>query len=189
VEYRVFKTGDWALAQRTLDFFSNTRMVSNLLEGIIVDGSMFIQSKVKKTFDTGRSEWPPLSKMTLKMKGSSKALQDKGELRNAISLWREGGRANVGIRPGTKGSQGQDLEAIARIHEFGAIIKVTEQMRRWFRAQAAEGKGVSPLRDDTQVIVIPRRALFAPVLMENIPKLKRLALRSAIGRTLKLIGF
>ena len=189
MEYRIVKTGDWGLATRALNFLSNTRMVSNILEGVILDGSMFIRAKLQKAVETGRSEWPPLSKMTLKMKGLSKALQDKGDLVNAVKLWREGAQFNVGIQAGTKGSQGQDLETVARIHEFGAVIKVTEQMRRWFRAQAAEGKGVSPLRDGTQVIIIPRRALFAPVLMENVPKLQRLGIRSALGRTMKLIGF
>lgn len=189
MEYKVIKTGNWGLAERALNFLSNTRVVSNILEGVVHDGALFIRAKLKKAVETGRPEWPPLSKMTMKMKGSSKALQDKGDLTNAVTLWREGINFNVGIRSGEKGSQGQDLETVARIHEFGAVIKVTDQMRRWFRAQAAEGKGVSPLRDDTQVIVIPRRALFAPVLMENVNKLKRLGLRSALGRTVKLIGF
>lgn len=59
------------------------------------------------------------------------------------------------------GIMGGDMAMIARVHEFGARIPVTDKMRRWFAAQGY------PLRKETTHIIIPERSFIRAGFDEN----------------------
>lgn len=58
------------------------------------------------------------------------------------------------IRVGVFGSDDAEMVMIARVHEFGTDIKVTDKMRGWF---AANGY---PLKKNTTKITIPERSFL-----------------------------
>jgi hypothetical protein len=107
--------------------------------------------------ESGRSAWPPLSEVTKMLKGGNISPLQGDDFKNAIQIQRGKDRAIIGILI-PKGPKGQDMEMIARVIEGGAVIPVTEAMRRWFAA-----KGF-PLRRTTAAIMIPERPLFSPTM-------------------------
>lgn len=66
------------------------------------------------------------------------------------------------IRVGVFGSDDDEVVMIARVHEFGADIKVTDKMRGWF---AANGY---PLKKSTTSITIPERSFLRSGYDENV---------------------
>lgn len=115
--------------------------------------AIWLHQRLLDTIDSGRSEWPPLSKVTEWLKGSNVALIDSGDFRKAIQYEINGKVASIGIL-NPVGDHGQDMELIARVIEGGAVIPVTEKMRGWFAA-----KGF-PLKSTTVAIHVPARSVF-----------------------------
>lgn len=68
---------------------------------------------------------------------------------------------NLGKRKIRVGLMGGDMAEIGAVHEFGARIRVTPKMRKWFAAQGF------PLRKDTTHIVIPERSFIRAGFDEN----------------------
>lgn len=89
----------------------------------------------------------PLAASTIAMKGSSKALIDKGDLIASIAtrnlaLARRSIARFVGVHRTALGKDGRNLANIAEIHEFGTkpyTIPVTPKLRAWWAAMAAKG--------------------------------------------------
>ena len=119
----------------------------------------------------------PLSELTLairKMRGfsGSKALIDRGDLRNAINVVFRGGgtSAFIGVPRKARSKQKGRMIDVAKVHEFGAgpfIIPKTEKMRRFIFA-ALKSAGIEPRksggrRSGVVVINIPARPFIRPV--------------------------
>ena len=62
------------------------------------------------------------------------------------------GKVEVGWREDTKYDDGTQVAKVAEINEFGATIKVTDKMRKWFLVQGF------PLNKNTTEIHIPARS-------------------------------
>jgi hypothetical protein len=103
------------------------------------------------------------SPLTAAIKGSDRPLVDTGALAGSVS-----GRAedwdeavitvNRKVRGRSKKSKKTPTSInIAAILYYGATIKVTDAMRRYFFALAGEYEGIHPLNPRTKVIVIPPR--------------------------------
>jgi hypothetical protein len=69
---------------------------------------------------------------------------------------------NSQIKVGFFGELDSDMITIARVHEFGAEIKVTDKMRGWFAANGF------PLKKETTKIVIPERSFLRSGFDENV---------------------
>jgi hypothetical protein len=66
------------------------------------------------------------------------------------------------IKVGVFGSDDSEMVMIARVHEFGTEIKVTNKMRGWFAANGF------PLKKETTTITIPERSFLRSGYDENV---------------------
>jgi len=126
---------------------------------------------------------PANSPLTQALKGSSRTLVDSGTLAGSVhgkaADWDEG---HIGVlrrrRLKKQRGKGQKYTTdIAAILYYGAIVPVTDKMRRFFFALAADPKykgKVMPLSQKTKVIVIPPRryldAALAPAMESKYQK-------------------
>jgi hypothetical protein len=174
------QVGDWDVLMRVLQNLSNSSLNREVTSSTVMAGGKFLVKAYRGTIDTGMGSWPPLSRMTIERKGSAKPLLHKGYFRSAIRTHKRGVNVSVGIREGAITPDGERLDVIAMVQEFGATIPVTKKMRNWFAAQGF------PLRASTNVIVVPRRALFKPVYEQYQPELKQ---AFAIGGWKKILEY
>ena len=92
-------------------------------------------------------------------------IKDTGDMSEIIkNLQKLNGKK---IKVGVFGDDGSDLVMIARVHEYGCEIPVTQKMRAWF---AANGY---PLKKETTVIRIPERSFFRSGYDENIDTISK----------------
>ncbi|MGG3450190.1 hypothetical protein [Domibacillus aminovorans] len=68
---------------------------------------------------------------------------------------------NKKIKVGVFGSDDAEMVTIARVHEYGTKIQVTDKMRAWFAYQGF------PLKKETTEIVIPERSFLRSGYDEN----------------------
>lgn len=92
-------------------------------------------------------------------------IKDTGDLGEVIkNLQKLNGKK---IKVGVFGDDGSDLVMIARVHEYGCEIPVTQKMRAWF---AENGY---PLKKETTVIRIPERSFLRSGYDENIDTISK----------------
>lgn len=92
-------------------------------------------------------------------------IKDTGDMSEIIkNLQKLNGKK---IKVGVFGDDGSDLVMIARVHEYGCEIPVTQKMRAWF---AANGY---PLKKETTVIRIPERSFLRSGYDENIDTISK----------------
>jgi len=108
-----------------------------------------------------RSGWSELSAITKAIKGNDRPLVDTGTFIRAMKAWNEGKAWFAGLPEGATGPGGEDLAVIGAVHEHGATIPVSPEMRAFFAF-----KGF-PLRTDTRFIVVPPRPWFGPAAEET----------------------
>jgi len=121
----------------------------------------------------------PLADSTKRMKKSSKALIDKGDLVRSIKATditgELGGKATawfVGVHRKAYSNDGKELVNIAEVHEFGTKpykIKVTNKMRRFFMAMTIAGKMKGPIPPGKTIINhpgVPARPFIRPTYVE-----------------------
>ena len=143
------------------------RSLAPILRAVLITLTDEIYKTVMGYIEKGRSEWKPLSAVTIALKGSTKLLVDSGDYQKAIQIQRGDESAEVGILV-PHGSRGQDLEQIARVIEGGAAIKVTEKIRKLFATV-----GIF-LRMDTRTLYVPARPVFAPAIEQMEEDLEKL---------------
>jgi hypothetical protein len=122
----------------------------------------------------GGIAFKPLSPITKKLKRSSKALINHGDLMRSVGVDNIGGNsffvgvnrsANGGAKDGGKPAE---LYNLAEIHETGTepfVIEITDKMRRFWWAMYFKKIFKAPLRPSTKVIQhggIPARPFMAP---------------------------
>lgn len=126
---------------------------------------------VIETFNSsGRSagqQWEPNKPSTIRAKGSSKPLIDKGDLRKSLRVHRRGQRgAFIGISSKAVSRDGTRLVDVARVHEFGRIIaiRVTAKMLRFLHAtmpESSSGSGGGGLKVGSILMIrIPERSFL-----------------------------
>lgn len=76
---------------------------------------------------------------------------------------------NLKMRVGIVAPSGDKIYMVARVHEYGIDIPVTDKMRAWFLAQGM------PLRKDTDRIRIPERSYLRTGWDKNEPAFQRRA--------------
>jgi hypothetical protein len=156
----LYKTGQWKLwmklmTSKRFQFKLQTNVRSAMHANVQLG-----RGAVIKGIDSGA--FAANSPFTVKMKGSSKPLVDKGDLRRSIQgkvlSWREG---FIGVLRTGGGANVAEL-----LHE-GGTLKVTPKMRRWFGAQA-NAKGTRPLSPGTTSIRIPGRPFIKDALDKSV---------------------
>jgi len=118
------------------------RREANILRGDIVRG---IRSQAP-----GGDKFLPLSPQTIRRKGSSKALIDRGDLIRSVNVSDfEGGKVIfVGVNRQEQDSEGNMLEDIAATHEYGSGPSASPQIppRPFLRPAFREWLKVGPPR-------------------------------------------
>jgi len=114
--------GDWDKALGRLKNM-NSLMAKNIRVAT-KENAIGLRDEIKRTIRDGRSEWPSLSGITVKVKGSSKPLIGHGDLMNSVTAQSLGSFGFfVGVPRAVKNSEGVEMVNIARVQEFGAKIK------------------------------------------------------------------
>lgn len=180
------KVGQWGQAARILNAYS-TRF------GAVVDQAVkrealryeIAMKEGIKDQAPGGVRFKPISLFTRLRKRSSKALIDRGDLRNSIGTRRITSKAYfAGLHRTAMSRDGESLVNIGAVHEFGADFKqtVTAKQAKFFLAMAMKGMwmpGVPKSKDEVfasipkegDVINIrtPARPFVAPVFEKLSP--------------------
>ena len=101
----------------------------------------------------GGKRFAPLAESTIRMKKSSKALINHGDLLRSvhheqIERAKHSVSYFVGVKRGSKGRDGQELANIAEYHEFGTDpykIPITAKLRAFWMAMYRKGLFAAPL--------------------------------------------
>ena len=170
-------TGDWARTKQVLaraPAIINAASVQSIKKEAHALRAEMIKGITRQA--PGGAQFTPLSELTLairKMRGfsGSKALIDRGDLRNAINvIFRHGGTsAFIGVPRKARSKKKGPMIDVAKVHEFGAgpfIIPKTDKMRRFIFAALKAG-GIKPESNGTRrsgvvVINIPARPFIRP---------------------------
>ena len=70
-----------------------------------------------------------------------KKLIESGSFRASMKVWKEGKDWFAGLYPGSKGSEGQDLEIVGAVHEDGALVPISDPIRKFFAAKGFPLRG------------------------------------------------
>lgn len=173
---KVTKIGDWTRVGQLLAK-APARIQAAVDKAMLQEGQ-FLRTKIveglREQAPGGRA-FAPLAPTTLairKFRGfkGTKALLVHGDLRNAITVVREGDRVLVGVLRTARGRAGQPLVDIARLQEEGSgpiVVKLTAKARAFLHA-AFRHAGLSSPRGGSPsigiaIIRIPPRPFLAPV--------------------------
>jgi hypothetical protein len=189
------RTGDWKQV-RSMMTGIHGKMSIAIQKALLAEGQ-FIRAQMIKGFTTqapGGLRFAPLSPVTLTLRNSSsfsgsKALIRTGTLRGSITVVQEqGGVVFVGVH-----RQSSSRVNIAKVHEFGATIRVTSKMRMWLMAKMNEagqrGFVVGGSSKRTGFIVIPPRPFVRPVFETYVRAGKHHAQQRFQAHIAKGLGF
>ena len=193
----VVRTGDWALARRLLAG-GGARLKGAVASALRQEG----QALRKEVVDGITSQAPggqpikPLAATTLAARqlkgfGGSKALIQRGDLRNSITVVADADEVFVGILRKSRGKGGSSVANVAEIHEFGAgpfVVPMTPKMRRFLFAMLRKA-GVEPSSGGggkgAVVIQIPPR----PFLRPAFEAFKKGVQKRFLGRIARAMGW
>jgi hypothetical protein len=143
--------------------------------------AILAQERMVEGINGGREGWESLTEITKAIKGDARILIDSGSFVNSITIWKKAKRWFAGIPAGAKGEKGQDLQLVGAVHEGGATVPVSDELRRFFAH-----KGF-PLRESTQYLRIPMRPWFAPAMRE-VDQMAKGILNSLADQIIKDLG-
>jgi hypothetical protein len=190
------QTGDWPKVRRMLagaparvQAAAQTalRQEAHLLRKEIIDG---LTSQAP-----GGEPLRPLSPLTiatrqLKGRQGTKALIERGDLRNAISVVIDGDTAFVGVPRKARSKDGKALFDIAQAQEFGTaprVVPITPAMRRFLFAMLRKA-GVKPTGDGTGKGVLVVQVPPRPFLRPAFERFARGAQQRFLSRMAGLLG-
>jgi hypothetical protein len=191
----VRRTGDWKQV-RSLMTGINAKMSIAIQKALLAEGQL-IRGHMVQGFTSqapGGLRFAPLSPVTLTLRGGagfsgSKALIRTGTLRGSITVVQEqGGVVFVGVH-----RRSASRVNIARIHEFGATIRVTNKMRLFLMARmkeaAQKGFAVGGSSKHTGFIVIPPRPFVRPIFEQYVRAGKHHAQQRMQAHVARSLGF
>jgi hypothetical protein len=170
IDIKLTVTGDKDVVKRLNSWKGRLRSVVNA--GLMIEARRLrtlIVTGIRNQAPGGQA-FKPLAETTKDMKGSSKALIDRGDLIRSIgvSTVHYGQAVFVGVNRNARGRDGTDLANLAEIHEFGTspyLIPVTDKLRRFWFAMVAKGVFAAPLKPSTTTLRhpgVPARPFLQP---------------------------
>jgi len=123
----------------------------------------------------GGQAFTPLAPTTLAIRQfrgfhGTKALLVHGDLRNSITVTKDGDRVFVGVLRTARNRSGKSLVDIAALHEHGSrpiVLRLTPKARAFlhaaFRHAGLDGPGSGQPSTGIAVIQVPARPFLAPV--------------------------
>jgi hypothetical protein len=176
----VIRVGDWALASRILA--TGSVRVNRAINQAVLQEAQFFRAQVIagiRDQSPGGQAFKPLSASTLAVRrfkkfNGTKALLNRGDLRNSIRVHRQGaGAAFVGVLRSARNRDGRPLANVAELNEWGSrpiVIQVTPKMRRLLAIMhRREGNssttkgGMASTGVGIIVVQIPARPFIRPV--------------------------
>jgi hypothetical protein len=136
----VRRTGDWALARRLIS------RAPHRLEQAIGTALRQEAHELRKEIVVGLTNQAPggtpirpLSPLTIAARqlsgfNGTKALIERADLRNAVTVVVQGFEAFIGVPRKARSKDDKSLEDVAKVHEFGSgpiVIPLTPKMRRF----------------------------------------------------------
>jgi len=175
----VRKIGEWGKAARILNAYS-TRFGAEVDRSVHREALRYAKAMKEGIKDQapGGKRFKPLSPITIARKRSSKALIDKGDLRNSIGTRKITAKAYfAGLHRTARSRDGGNLANIGAVHELGAEYTqvVTAKQARFFRALYMKGLWphedfrTVPKEGSTIRIKIPAQPFVAPVFEKLSP--------------------
>lgn len=176
----VVRVGDWALARRILT--GAAPRVRRAIDQAVQQEAHFLRAKIVEGLvsqSPGGQAFRPLAASTLAVRRfkrfrGTKALLNRGDLRNSIAVHRETFGAFVGVLRSARNRQGAPLANVAELNEWGSrpiVIQVTPKMRRFLAAAlrssgggAFTGGGGGAGGFGIVVVQIPARPFIRPVV-------------------------
>jgi hypothetical protein len=173
---RVQKVGDWSLARRILS--SASRRFKDAIDKAVLQEAQFFRTKIIEGLREGApggQAFAPLAPTTLAIRRfrgfkGTKPLIVRGDLRNSITVVKQGDGVFVGVLRSAKAAGGQSLVNVAAVHELGSrpiVLKLTPKVRRFlhaaFRAAGLDAPAGDRPSTGIAVIKIPARPFLAPV--------------------------
>jgi phage gpG-like protein len=174
---RVQKVGDWSLARRILS--SARRRFKDAIDKAVLQEAQFFRTKIVEGLREGApggQAFAPLAPTTIAIRRfrgfkGTKPLIVRGDLRNSITVVKQGDGVFVGVLRSAKAAGGQSLVNVAAVHELGSrafAVKLTPKARRFlhaaFRSAGLDAPGGDRPSTGIAVIKVPARPFLRPVL-------------------------
>lgn len=172
----VRKVGPWSRAGKLLA--AAPKRLRAAADKALMQEAQFFRTKIVEGIREqapGGKTIVPLAPTTIALRRfrgfkGTKALLVQGDLRNSITVVKEGGRVFVGVLRTAKGRAGQPLADVAAVHEFGSrpiVVKLTPKSRAFLHA-AFRRAGLDAPRGGKPsigiaVIKVPARPFLRPV--------------------------
>ena len=173
---KVTKIGAWTRVGQLLA--AAPRRVQEAVDKAMLQEGQFLRTKIvegiREQAPGGRA-FAPLAPTTLAIRkfrgfGGTKALLVHGDLRNSITVTKDGDRVLVGVLRTARGRAGQPLADIAALHELGSrpiVMKLTPKARAFlhaaFRRAGLDAPGAGHPSTGIAVIQVPARPFLSPV--------------------------
>jgi phage gpG-like protein len=173
---KVVKIGDWTRAAKLLA--EAPQRVSAAIDKAMLQEGQFLRTKIiegiREQAPGGRA-FKALAPTTLAIRrfrgfGGTKALLVHGDLRNSVTVTREGDRVLVGVHRTAKGRAGQPLVNVAAAHELGSrpiIMRLTPKARAFlhaaFRKAGLDSPAARQPSTGISVVQVPARPFLSPV--------------------------
>jgi phage gpG-like protein len=173
----VKKIGPWSQAGNLLA--AAPRRIQAAFDKALLQEAQFLRTKIVEGIREqapGGQIFTPLAPTTLvirRFRGfhGTKALLVHGDLRNSITVTRDGDQVFVGVLRTARNRAGKPLVDIAALHEHGSrpiVVKLTPKARAFlhaaFRHAGLDGPSANQPGTAIAVIQIPARPFLAPVL-------------------------
>ncbi len=193
----VKKIGPWSRVGKLLA--ATPRRMREAVDKALLQEAQFFRTKIvegiREQAPGGRA-FAPLAPTTLAIRRfrgfkGTKALLVQGDLRNSITVVKEGGGVFVGVLRTAKGKSGQPLVNVATVHEYGSppiVMKLTPKVRRFLHA-AFRRDGLDSTVDGRPsigiaIIRVPARPFLGPVFEKfsaNVDEVSRRFLDRVAG--------
>ncbi|HEX7840493.1 MAG TPA: phage virion morphogenesis protein [Kofleriaceae bacterium] len=172
----VKKIGPWSRVGKLLA--AAPRRMQAAFDKALLQEAQFLRTKIvegiREQAPGGRA-FTPLAPTTLAIRQfrgfrGTKALLVQGDLRNSITVVKEGDRVFVGVLRTARNRAGKSLVDIAALHEHGSrpiVLRLTPRARAFlhaaFRHAGLDGPSSGQPSTGIAIIQVPARPFLAPV--------------------------
>jgi hypothetical protein len=168
--------GDWKVAREALDTLD--KGFKKAADRAMLKEAHFLKGKIVQGFRDqapGGQAFAPLAKSTLAIRkamgfGGTKALIERGDLRNSITVIKTEGGIFIGVSRSAKSRDGKGLINVAKAHEEGTgtfAVPITEKSSAWYHMMLRRAGIVVPPKGGgghrIMIIKIPARPFIRPV--------------------------
>ena len=173
---KITRIGDWTRVGQLLS--TAPERVQKAIDKAMLQEGQFLRTKIvegiREQAPGGRA-FAPLAPTTLAIRkfrgfGGTKALLVRGDLRNSITVTRDGDKVLVGVLRTARNRAGQPLVDIAAMNEQGSrpiVTKLTPKARAFlhaaFRKAGLDAPGAGQPSTGIAVVQIPPRPFLVPV--------------------------